>query len=43
MDQRQPNWTDLLVNAPSIHQPEIGNVVFAGASATAPAATSAGA
>ncbi len=39
----QPNCTERFVNAPSIQYPVIGNVVAAGASLAAPAATSTGA
>jgi len=38
-----PNWTERLVNAPSIHHPVMGKVVGGFASATAPSATSMGA
>ncbi len=43
ISEGQPNCTDLFVNAPSIHQPVIGNVAFGGSSAAAPAATRTGA
>ena len=39
----QSNWTDRLVNAPSIHQPVIGNVAFGAAVDVDPAATNTGA